>query len=287
MFEVNLTTRDGENSDSWCYDSSSKILTENELGAFAMRLPLQAKRRMTATLICWNSRRKWRLTLFCFLMLFISVPAFGFCFEPHPTVTCVFLNSDDVFTGKVLSARAVDAGDAWEYRVSVLQRFRGQGNNIIDLQTGNDSGGYFLDVNREYLIFASSYKGQLWISNCDDSAPLPEAKDLIRKIEGIAIPQDGIIEGRVILNYVPSNKSVPGIQVLVRGEGRTFRLTTDQQGWFRLHVPPGRYSAEAESTPAHPIVAFDLNYGGDPHEFVVKAGRCAGFLFVANPIYKY
>lgn len=230
---------------------------------------------------------KWRLASLCCLILFFSAPAFGVCREPHPTVACDFLNSDAVFSGKVLSTRTVNDGDAFEYRVSVLRLFRGPHNDVIDIYTGNDSGGYRLELNREYLLFAYTYKDQLWISNCDDSVPLSEAKELIRKIQGITIPKDAIIDGRIILNYVPSDKGVPGIKVFIRGESRVYRLTTDQQGWFHLHVPPGSYSVEAESTPAHPLVAYDLNYGGDPKKFAVKAGRCAGFEFVANPTYNY
>jgi hypothetical protein len=152
---------------------------------------------------------------------------------------------------------------------------------------GTTAGDTRLELNREYLLFAYKYRDELWISNCDDSVPLSEARELIRKIQGIAIPKDAIIDGRIILNYVPSDKGVPGIKVFIRGESRIYRLTTDQQGWFHLHVPPGPYSVEAESTPTQPIVAYDLNYGGDPKKFAVKAGRCAGFEFVASPIYKY
>lgn len=158
---------------------------------------------------------------------------------------------------------------------------------MIDIYTGNDSGGYRLDLNKEYLFFAHKDKDQLWISNCDDSVLLSKAKKLVREIKEIAIPQDAIVDGRVILSYVPSNRGVHGIKILIRGEGRTYRLTTDQQGWFHLHVPSGSYSVEAESTLAYRIIAYDLNYGGDPKKFTVKAGRCAGFEFVANPIYNY
>ncbi|HTS11522.1 MAG TPA: hypothetical protein VMH00_05345 [Candidatus Limnocylindrales bacterium] len=179
------------------------------------------------------------------------------------------------------------SGDAFEYRISVIRLFRGPRDGVIDIYTGNDSGGYRLDPDKEYVFFAREYRGQLWIYNCDDSIPLSQAKELMPKIEGIAIPQDAIVEGRIILNYVPSDKGVPGIKVLIRGEDRTYTLITDRQGWFRVHVRPGTYSVEAESTAAHPIAAYDLNYGGNPGKFVAKLGRCAGFEFVLDPIRKY
>ncbi|MGH9715312.1 MAG: hypothetical protein ACRD4R_01065 [Candidatus Acidiferrales bacterium] len=228
-----------------------------------------------------------RLACICCLILFAAIPAFGFCFEPHATVACDFLNSDAVFTGKVLSVKAIDGGDAWQYRVSVIRLFRGPHNKIIDIYTGNDSGGYTLDANGEYLIFAYTDRDQLWITNCDDTTPLSRAGQLIGEIESIAIPRDGIIEGRVILSYVPSNKGLPGVNVFIHGERKTYRLITDHRGWFRLDVPPGVYSIEPMSTTAHPIVAYDLNYGGNSKKFVVKRGRCAGFEFIANSIYKY
>jgi hypothetical protein len=230
---------------------------------------------------------KLKLTSLCFLILFFSTPSFGFCFEPHRTVTCDFLNSDAVFIGKVLSMHSVKQGDAFEYRIRVIRQFRGTVKEVIAVYTGNDSGEYQLDLKEEYLIFASEYKNQLWVSNCDDSVPISKASDLLREIKKIEIPRDGIVEGRIALNYVPSNNGLPGVKVLIRGEGKTYGSTTDPQGWFRLHVLPGSYSLETASTPAHPIIPYDLNYGGDSKRFVVKAGRCAGFEFVANSINKY
>lgn len=222
--------------------------------------------------------------------MFSSVPVFGFCFQPHPSAACDFLNSDAVFTGKVISVRTVTAGgfiNGWYYRLHVLRLLRGPHTKVIEVYTANDSGRYPLDPNRKYLIFATKRKGRFFIGNCDDNAPLSQAKALIRKIQGIKIPQDGIIEGRVILHYVDSGIGVPGIKVIVGGKGAKYRLTTNRQGWFRVHVPPGPYWIKVEPTPAHPIKAYDLNYGGNPNNFGVEAGRCAGFEFVANSLYNY
>lgn len=242
---------------------------------------------MTARSVHWVYGAKWKLAFVCGLILYLGAPAFGFCSEPHPTVICDFLNSDAVFSGKVLSVQTVNDGDAFEYRVGVLQVFRGPHDQTINIYTGNDSGRYTLDLNSEYLIFAYKYKDQLWISNCDDSVPLSQAKELTRTIQRIKIPQDGIVEGRVVLNHVPSNQGLAGIKILIRGEPKTYTLTTDQQGWFQAHVPPGPYSIEAQPSPAHPIVAYDLNYGGNSKKFVVSAGRCSGFEFVANSVQQY
>jgi tissue inhibitor of metalloproteinase len=232
-----------------------------------------------------------RLASLCCLMLLCSATAFGFCFAPHPTVACQFLNSDAVFTGKVISVRPVekdDSTDGYYYRLSVIQMFRGSHEKIVEVYTGNDSGGYYLDSGKEYLIFATAdpNNGELDISNCDDNAPLAEAGKLISEIEKIKVPRDGIIEGRIVLHQVPG-EGVSGVKVSISGTGGRYTLSTDQQGWFRVQVPHGQYSINIESTPAREIEAFDLNYGGKPQLFSVDAGKCAGFEFIADPKYKY
>ncbi|MHB8615410.1 MAG: hypothetical protein ACYC93_04995 [Candidatus Acidiferrales bacterium] len=225
----------------------------------------------------------------CSASLFLATPASGFCFQPHPSLTCDFLNSDAVFTGRVISVRPVEKDgsiDGYYYRLSVLQLFRGPHERIIEVYTGNDSGGYYLDSGKEYLIFASTSKGELQIGNCDDSAPLSKAKETIRQIQKLAIPKDGIVEGQVALHQIPSEQGLAGVQILIRGGGKSYTATTDDNGWFRIHVPPGAYSAEAKSTPAHLIINYDLSYDG-PDGFAVKAGRCADLQFVANSRYTY
>lgn len=236
--------------------------------------------------------RRWLVPLCCLcLMVSFSGPSFGFCFQPHPSLGCEFLDSDAVFTGKVLSVRSEDASgyiSGWHYRLEVLRVFRGPHKKVIEVYTGNDSARYPLDLNRRYLIFADKYRDRLVITECDDNTPLSEAKKLIRKIEMMKIPRGGIIEGRVVSHYVgPRNRGVAGVKVLVSGKGKTYRLTTDRRGWFRVLVSPGVYSVTAVSTPAHRMEAFDLNYGGNPNMFRVRAGRCAGFEFVADSYYNY
>lgn len=232
------------------------------------------------------------LVTFSAAICFLITPAFGFCLQPHGSVACDFLNSDAVFTGRVISVRSVqwetdDATNDYDYRLSVLQLFRGPHEKIIEVYTANDSGGYYLDVGKEYLIFASSNnEKRLEISNCDDSAPLSEAEDIISQIEKIAVPRDAIVEGQVALYQIPADQGLAGAQIVIRSGGKTYTTTTDEKGWFRIHVPPGAYSAEVKATPAHPITNYDLSYDG-PGRFAVKAGRCAGLQFVANSRYKY
>lgn len=228
----------------------------------------------------------------CSATSFFATPASGFCFQPHPSVACDFLNSDVVFTGKVISVRPEEQGsfpDGWYYRLSVLQLFRGANASVIGVYTGNDSGRYPLELGKRYLIFAYVYEKKLEIDNCGDSAPLSEAKEAIGQIEKISVPKDGIVEGEVALENkrrIPADNGLSGVRIFIHGEDKTYSVTTDDRGWFRIHVPPGVYSAEAKSIPAHRIVAFDLSYD-QPKRFTVRTGRCAELQFVADPVHTY
>lgn len=225
----------------------------------------------------------------CSAALFFATPAFGFCFQPHPSVACDFFNSDAVFTGKVISVHPAEEGrfpDAYYYRLNVLQLFRGPQQKVIEVYTGNDSRGYFLDLGKEYLIFTRLYEGKFTIGNCDDSAPLSEAEATIRQVQKLAIPKDAIVEGQVALHQIPSEQGFAGAQILIRGEGKTYTVTADDKGWFLLYVLPGAYSAEVKLPLGHSVVDYDLSYDG-PSRFTVRAGHCAGLQFIADSKYSY
>jgi hypothetical protein len=225
-----------------------------------------------------------RLSLFSMLVLFPANTAFGFCFKPSPTVSCEFLNSDAVFSGKVISVRAISDGqfaDGWYYRVRVEQHFRGPRTPVVEVYTGNDSGRFPLQTGDEYLLFARTYKGLLEIANCGNSALLSEATGAIRELEKLSIPQDACIEGRISFSGIPDTGShVSGVHILIKGEGTSYNAISDRDGWFRLHLPPGKYSAEIEQIPHWNIVAYDLSFA-DPNHFVANRGRCIGLQFLA------
>lgn len=229
----------------------------------------------------------------CSAALFFAAPVFGFCFQPHPSLTCDFLNSDAVFTGRVISVRPVEkdgSTDGYYYRLSVLQLFRGPREAIIEVYTGNDSGGYYLDSGKEYLIFASISKGELQISNCDHSAPLSEARQTIRELKRLRIPKDAEIEGRISFEVeggIDFSRSpdagthVNRMHVVIRGK-KTYTAISDRNGWFHLHVPPGAYFADVQPIAHWSFHPFDLSVD-DPDYFAASAGHCSGLQFIASP----
>ena len=211
-----------------------------------------------------------------FVVLHVS-PALAVCRKPDPKVCAEFFKSDAVFVGTVLSEQT-NVGEypasitGWTYRLRVERVFRGPSLKAIAVFTANDSVRLRMDVGHQYLLFADHQNGQWVIADCGNSGLLSNSATKIRQIEETRKASIGRIEGRVGLY-----KGVGGVQVVARGSGKTFAAVTDQDGWFRLKVPPGKYSAQVE---APRVYGFDLSYD-DPSDFLVPKGGCAQLQFVA------
>lgn len=163
------------------------------------------------------------------------------CFKPDPKVCAEFFKSDAVFVATVVSERTVlDKGgfiDGWWYRLNIHKTFRGARQKTVDVYTGNDSGRLRLEVGHEYLLFAKKYRGRLQITGCGNSGLMSKKKEKLQNIEQIKKTTSGSIEGHVASH--PSWIGVAGIQVITKGEGNIYTTVTDQDGWFRMIVPPG------------------------------------------------
>lgn len=229
-----------------------------------------------------------RLSLLACALLLTGPLSLGFCPKPDPSVACEFLNSRVVFVGKVVSVRTVpphgEELDGWTYVLNVQEWFRGPHTKTIEVFTENTSGRFPLDIGKTYLLFASPLEGRLTITNCGNSALLADAEGSVRDLRKIKVPQDAQIEGRISFSGIPdSGTHVPGIQVLIRSGARTFKAVSDADGWFRLHVPPGKYSVEVQPTPHWNISPYDLSYD-DAQKVVARRGHCSGVQFIAQPM---
>ncbi len=220
--------------------------------------------------------------------LYSTLPTFAYCSQPDPTVACEFLNSDAAFLGTVISARAAppraaEELDGWLYDLTVQELFRGPRTRTITVFTENSSGGLPLEVAKQYLLFAVELDGRLTIARCGNSAGMPKAQEAIRELRRLEVPKDTAIEGRISFSGIPdSGTHMPLIQVIIRGEGKTFKTTSDWTGWFYVHVPPGKYSVEVQQIPQWNIAPSPNSYD-NPNHFDARKGRCSGLQFRADP----
>jgi hypothetical protein len=231
---------------------------------------------------------RWPIAVVIAIGIYGTPPCAAFCFQPIPTVECEFLNSSAVFVATVVSERTIPApndqlDDGFLYSVTVQKVFRGELGANAEVFTENNSARYTLDVGKQYLLFASKSTGLLVISGCGNSAELPKAAATIRKLRGLGTTPTAVIEGRISFSGIPDDGAhVAGFKVIVRGRSRTFRATSDENGWFHLRVPPGQYSAEITNNPHWKIEPFDLSLN-DPLRFVARKGHCSGLQFLASP----
>lgn len=227
-----------------------------------------------------------RFLVFAAALLFFPRPAFCFCSEPKPSVLCEYLNSDAVFVGKVVSLRAVtprgQENDGWLYTLRVEELFRGPKSETIDVFTENSSGRYPLDNGKEYLLFATKVDGRFEIYNCGNNALLSEGSARIRELRTIQIPGNAVIEGSISFSGIPDEgPHVAGVQIVLQSTDGRYSATSDKEGHFYLHVPPGAYSATVHQIPNWKIEPFDLSVD-NPEHFNARAGRCSELQFLAE-----
>lgn len=229
-----------------------------------------------------------KLALVCSTLLLFTVPAFGFCTEPEPTVGCEFLNSDAVFIGTVISTRTTPAqgeefDDGWTYEMNVQRVFRGPTGKTISVFTENNSARFPLETGKTYVLFATKVQDRFTIGDCGNSALLSQAAVTIKKLNRLKIPPDAEIEGRITFSGIPdTGPHVSGVRIVIQRGGKTYTAITDRDGWFHLHVPPGRYSAKVQQVPHWTITPFDMSQYA-PQNIIADTGRCAGVEFWADP----
>lgn len=236
------------------------------------------------------------------MLCFSPRAAYGYCFQPSPTVRCEFLNSDAVFFGTVLSVRVVPPGarpipsvpiafsgiDGWVYEFSVQRMFRGPHVRQIAVFTTNDDARVMLKEGETVLLFASNaddpsltseFNSQFEIVNCGNSSFGSKALAAIRELRNMKVPKDAEIEGQISVQDTAAPLS--NIKVVIRGDGKSFRSKTDRNGWFHVQVPPGEYSAEAKRDPRWKIVP-SASTADQPDDFEAVKGRCSELQFFAT-----
>jgi hypothetical protein len=227
-----------------------------------------------------------RLAVFVLVGAFLPTASFSVCSQPEPTLRCEFLNSSAVFVGTVYTMREEPqrskediSAEGWIYTLTVGRRFRGPSSKTIEVYTENTSARLPLDLGKQYLLFASKHHGRLEIVGCGNSALLSDASKSIQELEKIKIPEDALIEGRIGFGETPDAEGHKiRMVVIISGDGGTFRAVSGSDGWFHLHVPPGKYSATIQKLRDLTATPFDMSFD-NPDHFVARKGHCSGLQF--------
>jgi hypothetical protein len=216
-------------------------------------------------------------------------PAAG-AFAPVPqAMACMlYFRSDVVFTGQVLAQETVKgaAGNwgGWAYTLKVLTPYRNAKAATLRVFPANDSGGLPLTVGKQYLLFAFNQDGKLVIGYDQLSGELKDVQPALKELDKIMARKDdgGDVYGRITKRvYGPNTGGLDGVAVLIQGSGGNQRTVTDGNGWFKVHVPAGSYTAMAVN-PDWKFQSAD-NAWEEASAFPVPDGGCAEIQLVATP----
>ncbi len=228
---------------------------------------------------------KTKELLFIILVIVLFIPSvFAVRLVPRPRVCAEYFKSESVFTGKVISVKAVldSEGfyDGYWYRIKVYKVFRGKSKRYFNVYIHNDSGRFLIEVGKEYLLFAYREDNYLSMDINTNSCFLSEAKEKIHEIEEIPNQKDGEIECQV-----GPDDGLSGVKVKIIGKDRSYSAITNKGGKFCIKVKPGKYKAEIEpqriDSLDYVFSAYDLSYD-DPDSFSVPKGGCAEIAFWAS-----
>lgn len=200
------------------------------------------------------------------LMLWMNaLTMFAFCPEPVPKACSRYFTSDAVFVGTVLSKKYVERDEYLRFEVRVSRVLRGSVSRTVAVYTGNDSARLLWDVGKEYVVFAWRDQARLYSGN--DCGPLSDPTKVMettRQLEALRHSVDTFVEGEV-LKTLPDGPGVPGVDIHIRGAGKTYQVKSDREGRFLLKVAPGRYRVEVDPRIAR---QSDYNIGTDPNNIV-------------------
>jgi hypothetical protein len=216
--------------------------------------------------------------------------------------------AEAVFVGTVVdrASEVVGGSLSWTvHRIAVSRTFRGSVDSSVTLvpalrpsaeaiaQSLSYPGGletistcdYRFEPGREYLIYAHRTDQGRWTTSlCSGTKPLEEAAEDLEYIESVPLAEPtgrvyGTIERTIPDPADRTTMNVPaaGIPVALVSEHRQLTVTTDVDGKFDLHVPPGNYTVA-------PVLPQTVRVYGGPRRVSVPSRGCApvSFWLVAN-----
>ena len=213
--------------------------------------------------------------------------AHAFCREPQPRLVCAeYYDSQLVVEATLIKIDPVidksdpEGIDAYFYTMRSDRVLRGTVQGAFRIYEGNDSGRATFDwrIGTKYLLFLfrSPVENGWSLDGCGNSSPAAQTRTALDDIDRInSSGSIGWISGKV--SGETFSTPIPDVHLLIRGVAGTYKATTDQQGTFRVAVPPGGYTVESIQPPL-PLEPDALSYE-NPRHIVIRQGGCAQVQF--------
>jgi|SRR5690348_9782856 len=216
------------------------------------------------------------------LALLIASPAMPVCNVPQPRRVCAeYFASQIVVEADLIQIRALHDKDdpqgisSYSYTLSINQVIRGKIKGSIHVYESNDSGRATFEwaAGRKYLLFLwYEARDKSWeLDGCGNSGPLTGAEAALSEIKVIKARHDlGKIHGLVTKQNLST--PFPGVHIEARGSKGRYTAMTDEEGEFRINVPPGKYIVRAVENPLS-FQTADFSYE-DPRRIRIEPGGC-------------
>lgn len=215
------------------------------------------------------------------ITLFIAVrSAFAFCQAPQPRLLCAeYSNSQAVVIAKVVRIEMVGDDDGHRYKLSTIERFRGNIPASFTTWEENSSSRASFDwvPGRSYLLFPNySPSDHAWIvDGCGNSGPVNKSRASIATIRSFKPEGPALLSG--IVTTSSWTTGVPGVTITASGQARTFRAISDRDGRFAFKLPPGIWSFHAAAS-GEKFDPGPVSYE-NPRELRLEPGSCAQIQF--------
>lgn len=197
-----------------------------------------------------------------------------------------FNNAGAIFVGEAIEVIQENRG-SWKTESTIFhvkERFLGPTDKEIRVQ---NKSGFSCDVEfkkgETYLIFAGGSEAEGFGTGfCNGNLPIAFAEKELGELRTLLSSSGSSrVRGFVTEEYSdpsktgPARPRVPGVQIVIKDldSGKTYSAVTDENGWYEVTVPPGRYKAEA-ILPEYAVLRFE----DDP--VTVRPNGCAENIFV-------
>ena len=218
------------------------------------------------------------------LAIALTNTGWSLCPEPAPRPCTLFFHSEAVFIGTVIHAHEQQGDkrhdDGVRYIIRVSKWFKGKLKRQAIVFTERNSGGEYLDIGKEYLIFASKGdKAHALVIGCRQTFTGEQQAIAIKELAALAnAGPSGVISGGV---YESSNLASPiaGVTGRITSPVAKFVFKTDKNGRFLQTVPAGAYRVKVNEGTKQKFEAYFISLD-NPESIRISAGQCVDLAFV-------
>lgn len=139
---------------------------------------------------------------------------------------------------------------------------RVENGHVIHIASSCD---FSFEIGKDYLVFADMNNGRLSTNKCAGNRTLEKDDWVLQSLRHLPSPGTAYIEGVVSAERKTSDGSTdyrPVGEVTIQVEGQSvLEVPSDENGRFRVELPPGKYSVKAPLPPLYapgPIFDFEL-----------------------------